>query len=146
MYISTSISEGKLLSLHHSLSLSWSESTSFIKSRFGEAAVQWDDLSPIYDAAEPTPGKPSVWVSLEPYNNARPSGYEPVISITGNPKHVFGRKNIEMRVSAGLDFDNAVRHRGTLVGIFIFRSPTPSLISTLSTDTRRRTSRSRAAP
>jgi hypothetical protein len=74
---------------------------------FGNLPIAWNDETPVYNAGEVNPRRPSVYVSLEPYNNNR-SNYDSVVSLTGIQRDAFGRYQIDLKPQQGLDFDNAV--------------------------------------
>ena len=61
----------------------------------------------MYYAREANGSRPSVYVSLEPYNNGI-MNYEPHISITGLQKDVWFKYDLDLIGSKELGFANAV--------------------------------------
>lgn len=66
----------------------------------------WDDCSPVYYANENNPRQPSIYISLEPYNNGRLK-YDSVLSITGKQEDAWIKNRIELMGGKDLGFDNA---------------------------------------
>jgi len=75
---------------------------------FGVEPVGWEDCTPVYNANEANGSKPSVYVSLEPYNNGV-LNYEPQLSITGLLRDVWIKYDLDLINSKVLGFANAVQ-------------------------------------
>jgi len=72
----------------------------------GSQPVGEANITPVSDANSLVTDRPSVYVSLEPYNRG---GYSDIVSVTGRMRDVGSRMGVVIVDSDKLDFDNAVR-------------------------------------